>query len=51
MPKKNCDGKMEIYSRVVGFYRPLQNWNEAKEAEYKDRKEYKLKPEKGEFHE
>lgn len=30
----------EIYSRVVGFFRPVQNWNIGKRAEYADRKNY-----------
>lgn len=32
----------EIYSRVVGYYRPVSNWNEGKREEFKDRKEFKL---------
>lgn len=34
---KSC----EVYSRVVGYLRPVQQWNEGKQQEYKDRKEYK----------
>jgi len=34
---QNC----EVYSRIVGYYRPVQQWNEGKEQEYGDRKEYK----------
>lgn len=30
--------KCEIYSRVVGYLRPVNNWNKAKQAEYKQRK-------------
>jgi ribonucleoside-triphosphate reductase (formate) len=30
--------KCEIYSRVVGYIRPVEQWNEGKQAEYKDRK-------------
>ena len=29
--------KCEVYSRVVGYIRPVQCWNEGKKAEYKDR--------------
>ena len=29
--------KCEVYSRVVGYIRPVSNWNEGKEAEFKDR--------------
>ena len=27
----------EVYTRVVGYYRPVQNWNAGKEVEYHDR--------------
>lgn len=27
----------EVYSRVVGYYRPVQNWNEGKQQEFADR--------------
>jgi len=30
--------KCEVYSRVVGYLRPVNQWNEAKVEEYKDRK-------------
>jgi len=33
--------KCEIYSRVVGYLRPVDNWNEGKQAEFKDRKYFK----------
>ncbi|HAV92928.1 TPA: hypothetical protein DCW38_07105 [candidate division WOR-3 bacterium] len=32
----------EIYSRVVGYFRPVNNWNEGKKEEFQDRKEFKL---------
>ncbi len=35
-----CGEPSEIYSRITGYYRPVQNWNDGKLAEYKDRKEY-----------
>lgn len=28
----------EVYSRVVGYYRPVTNWNDGKREEFKDRK-------------
>jgi len=36
----------EVYSRIVGYYRPVQNWNEGKKQEYGDRNTYegKLSP-------
>ena len=39
----NCKGpKCEVYSRVVGYMRPVQNWNKGKKAEYEMRKTYKV---------
>jgi hypothetical protein len=32
----------EVYSRVVGYIRPVAQFNEGKQQEYKDRKEYKI---------
>jgi len=29
--------KPEIYSRVVGYFRPVQNWNTGKQQEFKER--------------
>lgn len=37
-----CSKPTEVYSRVVGFYRPVGSWNEGKAQEFKDRKEYVL---------
>ncbi len=37
-----CGRKTEIYSRITGYYRPVQNWNDGKAQEYKDRKVYDL---------
>ena len=34
--------KCEVYSRIVGYLRPVAQWNEGKKKEYKARKEYKL---------
>jgi len=28
----------EVYSRIVGYFRPVQNWNDGKKEEFKDRK-------------
>jgi hypothetical protein len=33
----------EVYSRIVGYLRPVSQWNPGKEAEFKKRKEYKVK--------
>lgn len=35
-----CKEKTEIYSRITGYYRPIQHWNDGKAQEYKERKEY-----------
>jgi anaerobic ribonucleoside-triphosphate reductase len=32
--------KAEVYSRVVGYIRPVEQWNNGKQAEYGDRKEF-----------
>lgn len=34
--------KCEVYSRIVGYLRPVQQWNEAKKLEFDTRVEYKL---------
>jgi ribonucleoside-triphosphate reductase len=35
-----CGESAEVYSRITGYYRPVQNWNAGKTQEYKERKEY-----------
>ena len=35
-----CGTKTEVYSRITGYYRPVQNWNDGKSQEYKERKVY-----------
>ncbi|VDN46466.1 Ribonucleoside triphosphate reductase [Petrocella atlantisensis] len=35
-----CGHKTEVYSRITGYYRPVQHWNDGKTQEYKERKEY-----------
>ncbi|MBO4474955.1 MAG: ribonucleoside triphosphate reductase, partial [Clostridiales bacterium] len=37
-----CGEKTEVYSRITGYYRPIQNWNDGKAQEYQDRKEYDI---------
>ena len=37
-----CGGKTEVYSRITGYYRPVQNWNDGKAQEFKDRKVYNI---------
>lgn len=36
-----CRKKTEVYSRITGYYRPVQNWNDGKAQEYKQRKTYR----------
>ena len=37
-----CGQKTEVYSRITGYYRPVQNWNDGKAQEYKDRLVYNI---------
>ena len=37
-----CGGQTEVYSRITGYYRPVQNWNDGKAQEFKDRKVYDI---------
>ncbi len=32
----------EIYSRIVGYLRPIQNWNKGKQQEFKERKTFQV---------
>ncbi|MBN1873431.1 MAG: hypothetical protein JXA33_04310 [Anaerolineae bacterium] len=32
----------EVYSRIVGYLRPVQNWNEGKQQEFADRKMFQV---------
>ncbi len=33
-----CPEKTEVYSRVVGFFRPVQQWNKGKQEEFRQRR-------------
>jgi len=37
-----CNEKCEVYSRVVGYFRPTTEWNKGKQEEYKQRREFKM---------
>ena len=37
-----CGKTCEVWSRITGYYRPVQNWNDGKVQEYKHRKEYDI---------
>ena len=38
----DCGKPAEVYSRITGYYRPVQNWNDGKAQEYKDRRVYRM---------
>ena len=38
----------EVYSRIVGYFRPVKNWNEGKQAEFSERATFEVKG--GKFH-
>ena len=38
----HCGEPTETYSRITGYYRPVQNWNDGKVQEYKERKTYNI---------
>ena len=38
-----CGEKTEVNSRITGYYRPVQNWNDGKAQEFKDRQTYNTK--------
>jgi hypothetical protein len=40
MQKKELKVPVEVYSRVVGYFRPVNQWNKGKQEEFSERKEY-----------
>jgi len=40
---------IEIYSRVTGFFRPVESWNPGKKDEFKDRKRFEVEEKHGEI--
>lgn len=46
----HCGKKTEVYSRITGYYRPVQNWNDGKLEEFHDRKTYDVMNEKYQPH-
>ena len=38
----HCGRETEVYSRITGYYRPVQNWNDGKTQEFRDRKVYDI---------
>ena len=39
---KNCGSECEVYSRVVGYLRPVKQWNKGKKVEFRERKTYQV---------
>ncbi len=39
-----CGGACEVWSRVVGYFRPVDQWNRGKKGEYAERTEYRVEP-------
>jgi transcription elongation factor Elf1 len=37
-----CGKPVDVYSRVVGYLRPVHTWNDGKQQEFKDRREYEV---------
>ena len=37
-----CGKATEVYSRIVGYFRPVANWNKGKQQEFADRKTYEV---------
>ena len=37
-----CGENAEVYSRITGYYRPVQNWNDGKSQEYRERRTYDI---------
>lgn len=44
---EKCTARTEVYSRVVGFFRPVQQWNKGKQEEFGDRKTFDLDKSRG----
>ncbi len=43
--QQKCQEKTEVWSRVCGFFRPINGWNKGKRAEYDERLNFKLRRE------
>ena len=42
MNRKELKVPVEVYSRVVGYFRPIDQWNKGKQEEFKERKVYQV---------
>ena len=47
MNKKKCEARTEVYSRIVGYFRPIENWNTGKKEEYTDRVAFEISASSG----
>jgi anaerobic ribonucleoside-triphosphate reductase len=43
MSEKEKKIPCEVYSRIVGYLRPVQNWNKGKRQEFEERRTYQVK--------
>ena len=41
-PEQEAKVPCEVYSRIVGYLRPVQNWHEGKRQEFRERKTYRV---------
>lgn len=39
---QKCQARTEVWARVCGFFRPLNQWNKGKRQEFADRKTYQV---------
>ena len=42
LPAGACGQETEVYSRVTGYYRPVNRWNRGKQEEFKERKTFEI---------
>ena len=42
LPAGACGQETEVYSRVTGYYRPVNRWNKGKQEEFKERKTFNI---------
>ena len=42
IPAGACGQETEVYSRVTGYYRPVNRWNKGKQEEFKERKMFEV---------
>ena len=43
MEEEICGKECQVYSRIVGYFRPVQNWNDGKREEFRERNEFSEK--------